>query len=265
MAKLRSLIGSMSGKVGGMVYSHNRYGDYVRALKIPTNPNTGRQSRARASLGGASGMWGDLDPAERSGWETLAAAVQFTGRNGTPVTLNGAAAFSRMNALAMNMNSCLATADYLDLMTVAPLAVNYTGPDVVAVSNQTIAIPGVDAWVTALKVDVTNPANPRPLLANEYLVWFTTAALTPGRTAPTQFRLTDVIKAPTNIYTLQDIGPKWASTWGVADQGDDEITEQFWAEAFLVTWQNVDATWNIGYWGARARSLCSVTWYPPAP
>ena len=43
-----AMFGSMSGKVGGLVASHNRYGAYLRNHVIPVNRNTERQDQVRS-------------------------------------------------------------------------------------------------------------------------------------------------------------------------------------------------------------------------
>jgi len=67
-----SMIGELSGKMGGMVFSRNKSGQYIRKYAIPVNPNTGAQLTARASFAGAVGSFHSLTPAEKTLWQNFA-------------------------------------------------------------------------------------------------------------------------------------------------------------------------------------------------
>lgn len=55
-------------KLGGHVFSKNRYGNYVRTNGIPTNPQTVFQQEQRARLSIFSEGWSGLTEAQRRGW-----------------------------------------------------------------------------------------------------------------------------------------------------------------------------------------------------
>jgi hypothetical protein len=64
--------GFLSGKIGGLVASHNKGGQYLRQYVIPTNPNTGRQAAVRANFGNAGSLYHTLTGSEKQAWATWA-------------------------------------------------------------------------------------------------------------------------------------------------------------------------------------------------
>lgn len=71
-----------SGKIGGSVASHNRFGDYMRRWKKPVNPQSTAQVVARAALSYASALWRTLTDSDRQAWDTYAAGVPMVNRLG---------------------------------------------------------------------------------------------------------------------------------------------------------------------------------------
>lgn len=67
--------GFWSGKVGGLVYSFNRVGQYVRQYVKPVNPATNAQTRARAAFAGSSGTYHALNVGEKAAWGSFASTV----------------------------------------------------------------------------------------------------------------------------------------------------------------------------------------------
>jgi hypothetical protein len=57
MAKFVNSIGAISGKVGNLVFTRNRYGEVLRRRGVPVNPKTMAQRLSRSQLGAASALW----------------------------------------------------------------------------------------------------------------------------------------------------------------------------------------------------------------
>lgn len=94
------IAGSMSGKMGAVVASHNAGGQYFRRRSIPTNPNTARQQTTRSVMGGLAQYWSsDLTESERNAWREYAANTPYTDRVGETITMSGLNAFVRSNSL----------------------------------------------------------------------------------------------------------------------------------------------------------------------
>lgn len=98
MAKIRPLLGTLSGKVGGEVYAHNRGGQYVRAFTPPTDPNTPQQNNLRLIMLQLSANWATLALDDRRiGWETYARNVPLTKPGNRLVYVSGRNHYLRCN------------------------------------------------------------------------------------------------------------------------------------------------------------------------
>ena len=95
----KPLLGTdLSGKVGGLVASHNAGGAYFRAATIPTNPNTPFQQAVRTAVATLSSSWQDtLTQGQRDAWQTYADNVLVTNRIGEQVNISGLAHYVRSN------------------------------------------------------------------------------------------------------------------------------------------------------------------------
>lgn len=97
MAKLINILGSMSGKLAGMVYSHNRWGSYIRQLVMPTQPRTTYQVEQRGRIAQIAGAWSDISGSQRLMWDGFAALIVRSDPLGTPLNYNGYTAFMLVN------------------------------------------------------------------------------------------------------------------------------------------------------------------------
>lgn len=93
----KPLLGTaLSGKVGGIVASHNAGGAYFRTLAIPTNPNSVQQVAVRSAFAGLATTWSNvLTQAQRDIWTAYADNMRVTNRIGEQITLTGLAMFTR--------------------------------------------------------------------------------------------------------------------------------------------------------------------------
>lgn len=92
------LLSSASGHIAGLVFSHNKGGNYVRQRSIPTNPNSTYQQEVRAAMGQLASLWNDtLTPAQRATWDVWAANTPFVNKLGDTIYINGMAAYARAN------------------------------------------------------------------------------------------------------------------------------------------------------------------------
>ena len=95
---LGSGVAQASGRLGGSVFSHNRYGVYLRNGTIPVNPNTTRQSDLRSIFASCVERWNNtLTDAQRAQWGVYGAAIPRTNRLGQTVYLPGMAHYVRSN------------------------------------------------------------------------------------------------------------------------------------------------------------------------
>lgn len=88
----------LSGKIGGIVASHNRGGAYFRLAVVPTNPNTLFQQAVRTAVAALTSAWQDsLTQAQRDAWQVYADNVTVVNRIGESVNISGIAHFIRSN------------------------------------------------------------------------------------------------------------------------------------------------------------------------
>lgn len=102
----KPLLGTdLSGKVGGIVASHNAGGAYFRAATIPTNPNSPQQQVVRAAVTQLTNQWTSvLTPIQRAEWDLYAFNVKVTNRIGEQVNISGLAMFVRCNVVRVQGN-----------------------------------------------------------------------------------------------------------------------------------------------------------------
>jgi len=96
VAIIQPLLGTMRGRVGGLVFSHNKGGDYVRRGTTPTNPNTDRQQQTRTWLGSFSSMWTSaLTQDQRDAWDLYASTNPVKNSLGQDILISGLAWYVR--------------------------------------------------------------------------------------------------------------------------------------------------------------------------
>jgi len=101
MAKVQrgNLVGQISGAVGAIVHSRNRYGAYIRGRVHPTIATSGIALQTKARLSMTSQEWADLLEPTKKMWGTWAANNPITDRLGEKQVLAGNAAYIKLNAL----------------------------------------------------------------------------------------------------------------------------------------------------------------------
>lgn len=99
MALMKTTIGSgYSGSIGGITFSRNRAGQYMRTRAIPVNPNTAQQQTVRSIMASLSPYWsGTLTQAQRDTWDLYAYNVPLINRVGDPINVGGIGMFMRTN------------------------------------------------------------------------------------------------------------------------------------------------------------------------
>ncbi len=131
MAKFSPILGHLSGKVAGSVFSSNSAGAYVRQKTSPANRNTSRQQAVRSRLSYLSSMWQTVGPGGQAAWANYGAANPHTDAFGADIALSGQQAYVMLNARRGNLGDT------------APLG---TPP---AVQNTAVPFSGTVAWSAA--------------------------------------------------------------------------------------------------------------------
>jgi hypothetical protein len=95
-----TVYGATSGSVGGLTYSRNRGGQYTRRRALPSNPATERQGIARENMATAVAAWtNNLTIAQRTAWQSYAAATPFVDALGQQIILSGQQMFIRTSTV----------------------------------------------------------------------------------------------------------------------------------------------------------------------
>ena len=99
LMKSGPISGDLSGSVGGVTFSHNRYGRYVRQRVVPVNPSTDRQSAARSKLSDLSKNFNNLlTQAQRTAWNLYGSSVDWSNSLGESIFLSGINHYIRSNS-----------------------------------------------------------------------------------------------------------------------------------------------------------------------
>lgn len=137
------IVTAMSGSVGGVTYSRNRYGAYKRNKAMPVNPRTALQQVVRNNFTTLSQLWNTLTAAQRTAWKEFADSLILSpGQN----RLDAMPEFIRCNAARIQAG--------LSTITAAPTTfVNATPPDAASTIATITAASGL-----SLAYDNTNAA-----------------------------------------------------------------------------------------------------------
>lgn len=148
MAILSPLLGEMRGKVGGMVFSRNKGGPYVRLRSTPTNPNSSRQQTTRNFVGACAAAWSDtLTEAEREQWREWAETNSWLNSLGMSVFLTALDWFTMVNTRLLDAGAAIIT-EPGDLSAPAPLTtMTFTIP-----TTTTVAIAFTPALVAGTRL-----------------------------------------------------------------------------------------------------------------
>lgn len=101
--KIKNLIGEMSGSVGALTFSRNRYGFYVKNRPNPVNPDTLKQRAARLAFASASKAWASMPAENKPAWQEYGQTI-FTSLTGTKKVSGSAAFTSLYNAWISQFN-----------------------------------------------------------------------------------------------------------------------------------------------------------------
>lgn len=101
------ILGRIRGKVGGLVYSHNLGGDYIRSHNSPVQPNSIRQQFIRYYLALVSGQWYQLDAGQRSAWDSWAQDQPMYNAFGGQYRMTGHQAFVSLNSRLLDSGGAI--------------------------------------------------------------------------------------------------------------------------------------------------------------
>jgi hypothetical protein len=98
LMKFGSLATDVRGSVGGLTFSKNRFGHYVRGRVKPVNPHSERQDNIRATMSSMRNIWdGTLTAEQRTAWNLYASKVSIQNKVGESVNATGYNQWCRTN------------------------------------------------------------------------------------------------------------------------------------------------------------------------
>lgn len=108
------------GSIAGTTFARAAAGNYARSRKKPVNPRSALQVQRREAVAYCTKFWSEtLTEQQRTDWRAYASGTTWTNKLGQTITINGLAAFLRVNALQRLIPS--------SLISPAPTAMGHAG------------------------------------------------------------------------------------------------------------------------------------------
>lgn len=145
MKYVSALLTAASGKVRGLVASHNKGGTYFRGKTIPTNPGTVGQVAARARVSSLIARFRSvLTATQKASWATFAENTNVIDRLGNSILLTATNWYIKSNTIRSQGGLAItdAASTTFALSTLSPL----TGTVAASATNCTIGWNGADDW-----------------------------------------------------------------------------------------------------------------------
>lgn len=159
-----TIVAQASGSIGGLTFSRNRGGKYIRSRATPTNPNTTFQQAVRGFLSDLTSKWNDLlTQAERDAWDLYAENVPLSNPLGEPRNVGGLGMYNRSNVPRLQAG--------LTRQDTAPGTFNigdFGNPNIISITASTnilsLGFVDTDAWLdetgSAMLVYTSRAQNP---------------------------------------------------------------------------------------------------------
>lgn len=144
--KLGEGVAAASGSLGGVTFSRNRGGPYIRRRVVPVNPNTVQQQVIRSLVSQLTSLWlTTLTTLQRESWDTYAVQVPLPNPLGALINVGGLGMYVRSNVPRLQVA--------MPRVDDAPVEFNlgdFTAPTIttlVAPDVLTLAFTEADDWV----------------------------------------------------------------------------------------------------------------------
>jgi len=192
MAKLVSSIGQLSGRAGGTVYGHNRYGAWFKQFQSPVNPQSSRQTAHRGRVNFLAQQWNVITEAERSSWRNFAdGAPAQVDRMGLPIQLSGQAWYMKANLFFLVCSRVVLSAAPPNWQGSAPTGMDVTFSDT--------AIPPPFTQTVSLTTLRADDAGTAVVPAEHYMIVYAGPMRNQGFNFPGDLRIIDVLDPETAI------------------------------------------------------------------
>lgn len=98
-----AVVDDARGSLGGLTFSRNRYGAYVRSRTAPVQPRTAAQTAVRNQFTAFSTSWRILSPAQQTQWNVFAGIQPTLNRLGRTRFLSGAQWYVKLNMIRYSL------------------------------------------------------------------------------------------------------------------------------------------------------------------
>lgn len=144
MKYLGTLSSDARGSLSGVTASKNRGGNYFRARKKPSVPNTPSQQAIKTALSSMAGVWSNvLTAAQQAGWTLYGQTNPVPNNLGQKIILSGMNTFQRVNI------PLVAAAGLTAIQDTSPGAVPFIGAPTIGAAS-TVVHTGTTSIVLAL-------------------------------------------------------------------------------------------------------------------
>jgi len=210
-----NIVADARNAVGGVVYSRNTWGAYIRQKVSPVQPRTPRQVEMRANLTELSKRWGTvLTEEQREAWRQFAAAFPIVDVFGNTVSLTGIAAYQRVNRVRAILG--------LPPLDDPPANMDVVAPDSVSLDISYTGTP------PALSLRVVFTPSPAP--SGHHVEVWATKGLSPGRAfVSSELRLVAV--SPAGQSSPYDFTAQYLARFGEPSAGQKIFVEVRFANA----------------------------------
>lgn len=120
------MVSDARGKLGGIVYSRNTSGAYVRSKVSPVQPESLKQMAQRSRLIGISKAWVDLTQNQRTSWKNFAIGHLFVDVFGLAKKLTGQMMYMKLNLALLSNGFAVIVDPPTDLDVVSLTSVGLT-------------------------------------------------------------------------------------------------------------------------------------------
>jgi hypothetical protein len=184
MAKISFYLGEILGRMGGVVFSVNKAGNYIKPFTKQNNPKTKLQGQQRTQFAGLATAWAQLEETQRQAWRST--TTQVYDRFGVLRTLKGRQLYFALNRplqvigvsiledvpLNLVAPAQFANAVTLDASSVLPPPELWEGCNEILLNWDEAAIPNMRVVLYAtrpLNLTIVNPGHQLTYLSNEVI------------------------------------------------------------------------------------------------
>lgn len=120
------IVGQISGKVAGVVFTRNRGGSVVRNGAVPVKVTTEKALAYKGYLAAASQAWVALTAAQRQSWGTFASGKTVTNRLGKSISLTGQNWYVALNSRLLAAGNAMISLPPTDPPPATPVITDFT-------------------------------------------------------------------------------------------------------------------------------------------